>query len=116
VSLVQFVVFAKTRSDNLLQIESHEKQNFSDSRSKRKSVATRLWRVNVASQARPAETWPKKKLQDSERILQLNFANSASLNLRLSHAQPYDAPSVQCNKHEPFGRIAVALSQPGQQR
>src|SRR4030095_10456983 len=52
VSLVQFVVFPKTRSDNLLQIESHEKQNFSDSRSKRKSVATRLWRVNVASQAR----------------------------------------------------------------
>jgi hypothetical protein len=36
VSLVQFVIFAKTRGDNLLQIESHEGQNFSDSRSKRK--------------------------------------------------------------------------------
>src|SRR5204863_4136221 len=34
---VQLVVFAKTRGDNLLQIESHEEQNFSDSRSKRKS-------------------------------------------------------------------------------
>src|SRR5215471_5916509 len=36
VPLVEFVVFAKTRGDNLLQIESHEDQNFSDSRSKRK--------------------------------------------------------------------------------
>src|SRR4030095_5762118 len=41
VPLVQFIVFAKTRGDNLLQIETHEEQNFSDSRSKRKSVATR---------------------------------------------------------------------------
>jgi hypothetical protein len=58
---MQFVVFAKTRSDNLLQIESHEERNLSDWRSKRKSVATRLWRVNVASHARPAETWPEEK-------------------------------------------------------
>src|SRR6476646_7406735 len=36
VPLVQFVVFAKTRGDNLLQIESHEEENFSDSRSKGK--------------------------------------------------------------------------------
>src|SRR5215831_68373 len=36
VPLVQFVVLAKTRGDNLLQIESHEEQNFSDSYSKRK--------------------------------------------------------------------------------
>ena len=36
VPLVQFVVFAKTRGDNLLQIESHEDENFSDSRSERK--------------------------------------------------------------------------------
>src|SRR5262245_46978214 len=57
-----------------------------------------------------------KKLQDSERTLQLNFANSASLNLRQSHAQPCDAPSVQRNKHEPFGRLATVPSQPGQQR
>src|SRR6266550_6863620 len=39
VPLVQFVVFAKTRGDNLLQIESHEEQNLSDSRSKRKSCS-----------------------------------------------------------------------------
>src|SRR4026207_1345676 len=37
VPLVQFVVFAKTRGDNLLQIESHQEENLSDSRSKRKS-------------------------------------------------------------------------------
>src|SRR5436190_5156032 len=37
VPLVQLVVFAKTRGDNLLQIESHEEENFTDSRSKRKS-------------------------------------------------------------------------------
>src|SRR5437667_5333289 len=36
VPLVPFVVFAKTRCDNLFQIDSHEEQNFSDSRSKRK--------------------------------------------------------------------------------
>src|SRR5262249_32959145 len=36
VPLVQFVVFAKTRGNNLLQIETHEEQNFSDSCSKRK--------------------------------------------------------------------------------
>src|SRR5246127_1193426 len=39
VPLVQFVVFAKTRGDNLLKIESHEDRNFSDSRSKRKSCS-----------------------------------------------------------------------------
>src|SRR5215475_9577101 len=39
VPLVQFVIFAKTRGDNLLQIESHEDQNFSDSPSKRKSCS-----------------------------------------------------------------------------
>src|SRR6266850_4616022 len=37
VPLMQFVVFAKTRGDNLLQIESHEEEILSDSRSKRKS-------------------------------------------------------------------------------
>src|SRR6476469_7728197 len=37
VPLVQLVVFAKTRGDNLLKIESHEGENLSDSRSKRKS-------------------------------------------------------------------------------
>jgi hypothetical protein len=36
VPLVQLVVFAKPRGDNLLQIESHEEQNFSDSPSERK--------------------------------------------------------------------------------
>src|ERR1041385_6524560 len=55
----------------------------------------------------------KKKLQDSDRILQLNFVNSASLNLRLSHARPCDAPSVPCNTHELFGQLATALSQFG---
>src|SRR5215831_17180680 len=39
VPLVQFVVFAKTRGDNLFQIESHEEQNFSDSPSKCKSCS-----------------------------------------------------------------------------
>ena len=39
------------------------------------------------------------------------FANSASLILRLSHARPCDAPSARCNKHELFGRIAMARSQ-----
>src|SRR6478736_1192051 len=39
VPLVQLVVFAKTRGDNLLQIESHEEQNFSDSPSERKSCS-----------------------------------------------------------------------------
>src|SRR5580765_5281482 len=39
VPLVQFIVFAKTRGDNLLQIESHEEKNFSDSPSERKSCS-----------------------------------------------------------------------------
>src|SRR5882762_8052850 len=39
VPLMQFVVFAKTRGDNLLQIESHEEEILSDSRSKRKSCS-----------------------------------------------------------------------------
>jgi len=38
---VQFVIFAKTRGNNLLQIESHEEENLSDSRSKRKSCSAR---------------------------------------------------------------------------
>src|SRR6476659_5489822 len=36
VPLVQLIVFAKTRGDNLFQIESHEDENFSESGSKRK--------------------------------------------------------------------------------
>src|SRR5262245_16298839 len=36
VPLVQFVILAKTRGDNLLRIESHEDESFSDSCSKRK--------------------------------------------------------------------------------
>ena len=36
VPLVQLIIFAETRGDNLLQIESHEEENFSDSRSKGK--------------------------------------------------------------------------------
>src|SRR6476646_1046920 len=76
VPLVQLVVFAKTRGDNLLQIESHEEENLSDSPSERKS-SSRF----VVRSARRATI--KKKLQDSERILQLYFANSASLILRL---------------------------------
>src|SRR4029453_544567 len=117
VPLVQLVVFAKTRGDNLLQIESHEEQNLSDSRSKRKSCSHAL----VTRQCRfscdgALGRTIKKKLQDSERTLQLNFANSASLNLRLSHARPCDAPSARCNRHEPFGRIVMALSQLGRPR
>src|SRR6266403_3831220 len=76
VPLMQLVVFAKTRGDNLLQIETHEEQNLSDSPSERKSCS----RFVVRSAPRATI---KKKLQDSERILQLNFANSASLILRL---------------------------------
>src|SRR5918996_5177092 len=36
VALVQLVILAQSRGDNLLQIESHEDKNFSDSSSKRK--------------------------------------------------------------------------------
>src|SRR6478752_7141094 len=67
VPLVQLVVFAKTRGDNLLQIESHEEENLSDSPSERKSCSR-----FVVRSARRA-TIKKKKLQDSRRILQLNF-------------------------------------------
>jgi hypothetical protein len=73
---VQLIVFAKTRGDNLLQIESHEEENLSDSPSERKSCS----RFVVRSARRVTI---KKKLQDSERILQLYFANSVSLILRL---------------------------------
>src|SRR5437762_8230271 len=61
VPLVQFVVFAKTRGDNLLHIESHEEQNVSDWRRKANPVAARLAR-NVASRAIPREgAWLHKK-------------------------------------------------------
>src|SRR6266851_1912418 len=36
IPFVQFVILAQSRGDNLLQVESHEKRSFSDSRSKRK--------------------------------------------------------------------------------
>jgi hypothetical protein len=71
VPVVQLVVFAKTRGDNLFQIESHEEQKLSDSRSKRKSVAASLREALVARRA-----MIKKKLQDSQRILQLTIANT----------------------------------------
>src|SRR6266550_551138 len=74
VPLVQFVVFAKTRGDHLLQIESHEEENLSDSLSKRKSrshaLVTRQWRLSCDGALGRIY---KKKLQDSERILQLQF-------------------------------------------
>src|SRR5882757_117672 len=117
VPLVQLVVFAETRGDNLLQIESHEEENLSDSRSKRKSCSHAFVRRQrrFSCDGAPGRTY-KKKLQDSERILQLNFANSASLIVRLEHAQLCGAQLGRCNKHEPFGRIAMALSQPCQLR
>jgi hypothetical protein len=59
---VEFVVFAKTRGDNLFQIESHEEQNFSDPRSKRKWQGRRA----APSGHRNAMSLPQKKLQDSE--------------------------------------------------
>src|SRR6478672_4706162 len=68
VPLVQLVVFAKTRGDNLLQIESHEEENLSDSPSERKSCSRLLCEALAAPRATI-----KKKLQDSERILQLNL-------------------------------------------
>src|SRR5262249_8932797 len=116
VPLVELVVFAKTRGDNLLQIESHEDQNFSDSRSKRKWCSHAPVGRYVDSHGTTGPWLHKKKLQDSERILQLTFANSASLSLRLSHAQPCDARSVRCNTHEPFDPLATGLSQRGQPR
>src|SRR5262249_25147560 len=57
VPLVQFVVLAKTRGDNLLQIESHEEQNFSDSCSKRKYCS----RFVVRSIASLIERRPQKE-------------------------------------------------------
>src|SRR5439155_2527504 len=50
--LVQLIVFAKTRGDNLLQIESHEEENLSDSRSKRKSCSRFAVRSARRSQER----------------------------------------------------------------
>jgi hypothetical protein len=69
VPLVQFIIFAKTRGDNLFQIEGHESQNFSDPRSKRKCRS----RFSLRTAALLPIRADKKKLQDSERILQLNF-------------------------------------------
>src|SRR5215468_2585460 len=56
VPFVQFVIFAKTRGDNLLQIESHEDENFSDSCSKRK------WQgLRAAPSDHPSADVPTKK-------------------------------------------------------
>src|SRR5207247_5506218 len=65
VQLVQLVVFAKTRGDNLLQIESHEEENLSDSRSKRKfcSHARVGASMSLLSNGAPGRTY-RKKLQD----------------------------------------------------
>src|SRR3954462_13585328 len=88
VPIVQFIIFAKTRGNNLLQIESHEDENFRDSRSEANCVG-RLCQPRKLSQftaVTDSRQWPGfqtpyqsgliKKLQDSERILQLKFANS----------------------------------------
>src|SRR5882724_27727 len=112
VPLVQLVVFTKTRGDNLLQIESHEEENLSDSRSKRKSrshaLVTRQCRFSCDGAL--GHTCKKSCRIQSESCSSI-LRIPASLTLRLSHAQPCDAPSARCNKHEPFGQIAVARSQ-----
>src|SRR5213075_3178833 len=64
---VKFVVFAKTRGDNLLQIETHEDENFSDSRSKRKSGSHARVTRQRRSHATATRCGCKKKLQDSKR-------------------------------------------------
>src|SRR3954447_17697465 len=123
VPIVQFIIFAKTRGNNLLQIESHETKT-SAIRVRNANCVGRLCQPRKLSgftAVTDSRQWPGfqtpyqsgliKKLQDSERILQLKFANSASLNLQLSHAQRCDARSVPCNKHELFGQLAVAPSQ-----
>src|SRR5690349_6009934 len=51
VALVQVVVFAQTRGDNLLQIESHGDQNFSDACSKRKPTAISVAAIVAAAKA-----------------------------------------------------------------
>src|SRR5262249_35843412 len=106
VPLMQFIILAKTRSDNLLQIESHEDESFSDSRSKRKSCS-RFARRSVTSLA---ERRRQKNCRIQNESCSSILRNLVSLNLRLSHAQPCDARSVRCNKHEPFDPLAAGLS------
>src|SRR3954463_12412182 len=48
VPLVQLIIFAETRGDNLLQIESHEEQNFSDSPWERKFVGTARYALRTS--------------------------------------------------------------------
>src|SRR6188472_1205218 len=62
VPLVQLIIFAETRGDNLFQIESHEEQNFSDSSWERKCQG----RCAAPSGHRSAMCLLQKKLQDSD--------------------------------------------------
>src|SRR5439155_14186339 len=87
VPLVQFVVFAKTRDDNLLQIKSHEEENLSDSRSKRKSCShTPVAREDHFSRNTNRFVATAKKLQDSERILQLNLRISCAYSSTITRS------------------------------
>src|SRR5882757_975691 len=80
VPLVQLVVFAKTRGDNLLQIESHEEEILSDSRSKRKSCSHAL----VTRQCRfSCDGAPGRTYKKSCRIQSESCSSILRIQLRL---------------------------------
>src|SRR5215475_13566821 len=110
--LVQFVVFAQTRGDNLFKIERHEEQNLSDSCSKRKSCShAPVARQRCCSRNAHRAVATKKAAGFRANAAAQFLRNSASLSLRLSHARRCDAQLGPCNKHELFGRLATELSQ-----
>src|SRR6266404_2612350 len=80
VPFVQLVVFAKTGGDNLLQIESHEEENLSDSRSKRKSCSHAL----VTRQCRfSCDGAPGRTYKKSCRIQSESCSSILRIQLRL---------------------------------
>src|SRR5882724_12465649 len=78
--VVQFVIFAKTRGDNLLKIESHKKRNFSDSRWKRKSCSHAPVARYLASHATSTGSCLQKK---SCRIQSESCSSILRIQLRL---------------------------------
>src|SRR5882757_4508259 len=84
VPFVQLVVFAKTRGDNLLQIESHEEEILSDSRSKRKScshgLVTRQCRFSC--DGAPGRTYKKAagfRANPAAQFCEFSFAYSSTI-------------------------------------
>ena len=106
---VQFVILAQSRGDNLLQVESHEEQNFSDSRSKRKLSPRAVARRHRFSRNCPKILGTAKSCRIQRESRSFAFPNCFRLVFDYHTLDGAMFSRDPCNKHELFDQLAMGL-------